>query len=101
MALFALALSGLVVTTAPQGAVNYGRVPRTLVREPAYQTKSPRYALLLFGAEARLRVWAVIDGTVLYLDRNGDGDLTQQGECFLGHLNSPEPRQDIRIRSRD
>ena len=35
-----------------------------------------------FGPNAEARVWVVIDGDVLYLDRNGNGDLTEPGERF-------------------
>jgi hypothetical protein len=34
----------------------------------------------VFGPEARSRVWLVLDGDVLYVDRNGDGDLTAKDE---------------------
>ncbi len=44
-------------------------------KEPAYQGK-PRYLYLAFGPTGDTRVWAVADGNRLYLDRNGDGDLT-------------------------
>jgi len=57
-------------------AADLASVDRTIKKEPAYQTKSPRYALLVFGPEARDRVWLVHDGDTLYVDRNGDGDLT-------------------------
>src|SRR5262249_4307689 len=40
----------------------------------------PRYCLLVFGPEAKTRVWLVLDGDVLYVDRNGNGDLTEAGE---------------------
>lgn len=63
-------------------ATDYDAVGRRLTKEPAYRTKNPRYALLLFGPEARLRVWVVLDGAVLYVDRNGDGDLTAENERF-------------------
>jgi len=68
--------------TAPARAVDYDKIERRLVKEPAYRTKAPKYALLLFGPEARLRVWLVMDGEVLYVDRNGNGDLTERGERF-------------------
>jgi hypothetical protein len=78
-----LGLCALALGAAPPpGGTDYGRIDRTLVREPAYQSRSPQYALLLFGREARVRVWMVLDGEALYLDRNGDGDLTGQGERF-------------------
>jgi len=56
------------------------KVPRTIAKEPDYQTKAPRYCLLVFGPEAKFRVWLVQDGDVLYVDRNGNGDLTEPGE---------------------
>jgi hypothetical protein len=51
------------------------------VKEPVYR-QPPRYCLLVFGPGAKTRVWLVLDGDVLYADRNGDGDLTQAGERF-------------------
>src|SRR5262249_36563246 len=45
-----------------------------------YQTKTPRYCMLVFGPEARTRVWLVVDGDVLYVDRNGNGDLTEPAD---------------------
>src|SRR5262249_3777467 len=44
--------------------------------------KAPRYCLLVFGPEAKTRIWLVLDGSVLYVDRNGNGDLTDKGERF-------------------
>jgi len=75
-------LYGFLLVSAPARAVGYDKIERRLVKEPAYRTKSPNYALLLFGPEARLRVWLVMDGEVLYVDRNGNGDLTERGERF-------------------
>ena len=65
-------------TTA--GAADLTKVERRLVKEPAYKSGSPRYALLVIGPEARDRVWIVKDGDTLYVDRNGNGDLTDPGE---------------------
>ena len=31
---------------------------------------------------AKVRVWVVLDGKTVYLDRNGDGDLTGKDERF-------------------
>jgi hypothetical protein len=44
-----------------------------------YRTKSPRYGLLVFGSEAKDRVWLVLDGKTLHVDRAGNGDLTAAG----------------------
>src|SRR5262249_19705371 len=38
---------------------------------------------LVFGPEAADRVWLVVDGDTLYVDRNGNGDLTEPGEKIV------------------
>jgi hypothetical protein len=68
-------------SAAPGRAVDYDKIDRTIGKEPAYSGK-PQYALLLFGREAKLRVWAVMDGEILYLDKNADRDLTAKEERF-------------------
>jgi hypothetical protein len=57
-------------------------IPRTIAREPAYRT-NPRYCLMVFGHDAKTRVWLVQDGGTLYVDRNCDGDLTEPGKKVL------------------
>jgi hypothetical protein len=57
------------------------KIDRTIAREPAYKSK-PKYCLLVFGPEAKMRVWLVLDGDTLYADRNGNGDLTEERERF-------------------
>jgi hypothetical protein len=64
----------------PAPAADLSKVDRTLVREPAYQSRALQYALLVFGPEPRTRVWLVLDGETLYVDRNRDGDLTGKDE---------------------
>ena len=54
-------------------------IDRTIVKEPKYGSQ-PHYALLVFGADGKNRVWLVLDGDVLYVDRNGNGDLTEANE---------------------
>src|SRR5262249_3478620 len=49
------------------------------VKEPAYR-QEPRYTLLVFGPQREQRVWMVLDGATLYVDRNGNGDLTEPDE---------------------
>lgn len=77
-------LTSLVCVTLGQPAVaaDLGKIDRSIAKEPEYQSKAPRYCLLLFGAEAKTRIWLVLDGRVLYVDRNGNGDLTDKGERF-------------------
>src|SRR3569623_1065639 len=61
------------------GAADLGKIDRRIRKEPAYKGK-PGYCLLVFGRAADHRVWLVLDGDTLYVDRNGDGDLTGEGE---------------------
>ncbi len=49
-------------------------------KQPKYAGK-PVYALLVFGPDANDRVWLARDGDTLYVDRNGNGDLTDPGEA--------------------
>jgi len=73
--------SALVVFLLVQSslAVDLTKIDRTIANEPAYKNK-PKYCLLVFGPEAKTKVWLVLDGDVLYVDRNGNGDLTEPGE---------------------
>jgi len=54
-------------------------VDKSIGKEPSYQNK-PAYALLVFGPEAKTRVWLAQDGEKIYVDRNANGDLTEPGE---------------------
>jgi len=72
----------LPLLACPANAQEVARIDRTVAREPHYATKCPSYCLLLFGPGAKARVWLVLDGDRLYVDRNGNGDLTEPGECF-------------------
>jgi len=57
------------------GAVDLRSKARPICKEPEY-SETPRYALLVFGDDAEHQSWLVVDGPTVYLDRNGDGDLT-------------------------
>ncbi len=54
------------------------RVERRIAKEPKY-IATPRYALLVFGTQADSQVWMVEDGKTLYVDRNANSDLTDDG----------------------
>ncbi len=54
----------------------------SLAREPAYR-QTPFYGLLVIGPEARGH-WLVVDGESVYLDRNANGDLTEQEDRLTG-----------------
>jgi hypothetical protein len=70
----------LALSAVSARAADLTTVDRKIAKEPAYQTKAPKYCLLVFGPEAKTRVWLVQDGDSLYVDKNGNGDLTEPGE---------------------
>ena len=80
-------------------AVDLATIDRSLRKEPAYESKQPQYCLLVFGTEAKTRVWVVLDGDVLYLDRNGNGDLTDPGERIAARevYRNSEERPDVEV----
>jgi hypothetical protein len=92
-ALIGVALSGRAA------AVDLTTIDRSIRKEPAYQSKAPQYCLLVFGPQAKVRVWVVLDGDTLYLDRNGNGDLTDPGERLAPRfaLHRPENRPDAEV----
>lgn len=94
------ALAALVLGVAPAGAVDYTKIDRTIAKEPAYESK-PLYLLMVLGPEARTRVWLVLDGDLLYVDRNGNGDLTEKRECKearrIHYANQKEPTFEFHI----
>lgn len=82
-------LSVLATAATGASAADLSKIDRAIRKEPNYKGK-PQYALLLFGPEAKTRVWVVKDGETLYVDRDGDGDLTGKDEVFA--LNCPNPQ---------
>jgi hypothetical protein len=60
--------------------VDLTKIDRTIAKEPKYKN-DPFYALVAIGPKATRLVWLVMDGDVLYVDRNGNGDLTETDEC--------------------
>jgi hypothetical protein len=70
-------------TALPTWSVDLTKIARTINKQPIYQG-TPKYCLLVFGPEATTHIWLVLDGDVLYVDRNGNGDLTEKGERFVG-----------------
>ena len=76
---WAVCLVGLLAQPAAS-APDLTKIDRSIRKEPAYRTKSPKYCLLVFGLEAKTRVWLVLDEDTLYVDRDGDGDLTGADE---------------------
>jgi len=69
--------------------MDLAKIDRAIGKEPAYKGK-PKYCLLVIGPEAKTRIWLVKDDNNLYVDRNGDGDLTQSAD--RAKFNSPYSR---------
>jgi hypothetical protein len=63
------------------GNPSFTKIERKITKEPVYQ-KTPKYCLVVFGAEAKTRIWVVVDGDTLYADLNGNRDLTEKAEQF-------------------
>jgi hypothetical protein len=74
-----LVLAAALWAAGGLGAAGLHQIERTIGKEPAYKNK-PKYCLLVFGEQAKTRVWLVQDGDVLYVDRNANGDLTEKDE---------------------
>jgi hypothetical protein len=75
-------LSALLVAGSmalPTSAADLPTIDRTIAKEPTYRNR-PKYGLLVLGPQAKTRVWLVQDGNRLYIDRNANGDLTEEGE---------------------
>jgi hypothetical protein len=87
----ALVAALLGFQNAAPPSIDFSKIDRTIAKEPKYLAK-PLYGLMLLDAEGKARVWIVLDKSsadaphhdVLYLDRNGNGDLTEAGERFSG-----------------
>jgi hypothetical protein len=84
---FTLAFLVALSLSLQAGAADLAAIKRVIRKEPAYQG-APKYCLLVFGKEATTRIWLVFDGKNYYLDRNGDGDLTEPGEKVVLDANA-------------
>jgi hypothetical protein len=85
----ALVLLGLFASCA--WASDGEKIDRSIAKEPSYQSGAPKYGLLTLGRAGKTHVWLVFDSVpdplrpggnedYLYVDRNGNGDLTEEGE---------------------
>jgi hypothetical protein len=89
-AVFLSTLVALGLLAVPAAAVDLTKIDRSIRKEPVYQSQNPQYCLLVFGPEAKTRVWLAVDGNVLYIDRNGNGDLTEPGERIAATREFPD-----------
>jgi hypothetical protein len=72
------ALVSLLLAAGSAAALEFDKLDRHITKEPAYQSK-PLYCLALLGRDAKTHVWIALDGERLYLDKNCNGDLTDDG----------------------
>jgi hypothetical protein len=76
---FLLAPALLVaVGLPPVSAADLSKIDRTLSDEPKYCTPTPKFCLLVFGPDARTRVWLVHDGDVIHLRASPNGKSPAQ-----------------------
>jgi hypothetical protein len=68
-----------LVSASTVFGADLSQINGVIAKEPAYGSK-PRYCLLVFGPDAKTRIWLVQDGDTLYVDRNRNGDLTEPGK---------------------
>jgi hypothetical protein len=92
---FSLALLACLVVSANAWTADLTRIERSIAKEPRYKTRTPEYCLLVFGPEAKTRVWLVRDGATLYVDRNGNGDLTEPGEKVAADARDSKPNENV------
>lgn len=78
----AAAVLSLLLLPGLLAAAELSKIERTIAKEPTYRGQ-PRYCLLVFGPQASTRVWLAQDGDTLYVDRNGNGDLTEPGDKVI------------------
>ena len=74
--------------TREPAPIDFAKLDRTPPKLPKLNAPVPQFGMLLFGAHAEKRVWVVLDKSdataeaydVMYLDKDADGDLTEDGE---------------------
>ena len=95
MSRLSLSLVACLTLVQSVGATDLSQIDRSIAKEPLYRTKTPEYCLLVFGPEAKTRVWLVRDGDTLYVDRNGNGDLTEPGEKVAADPRDSKPEENV------
>src|SRR6185369_10363704 len=80
--LFAIAISLRSVSPAvgqtSSSSNEVSHSDRAIIKEPTYQS-TPKYSLLTLGNRRATKVWMVEDGKRLFVDKNANGDLTDDG----------------------
>ncbi len=87
---------GLLLITSTS-AFDLTTIERKIAKLPELKSPQPLYCLLVFGPDAKTRVWLVRDGDVLYADRNANGDLTEPGERIEADAKVSEPDEGVLV----
>src|SRR5262249_16433726 len=74
---FVLSIVALLLLQPRATATDLEKIDRSIGKEPAYESK-PKYCLVIFGPEAKSRVWLVVDGHTLFTSGK-NGELTKHG----------------------
>lgn len=74
----AAALCCALPSAAPAATNSVNRYDRSILKEPKYQS-TPKYCLITMGDASEVRVWMVEDGKRLFVDKNANGYLTDDG----------------------
>ena len=77
----ALAACLALLLPATSAWADLSKVDRSIGKEPGY-SGNPEYCLMVFGPDARTKVWLVLDGDRLYVSRHADGNLTDPGDAI-------------------
>jgi len=95
------AVIALLTLQFPGNAADLSKIDRSIGKEPVYQSK-PDYCLLVFGPEAKTRVWLVLDGSTIHASgKNGEiAKLTQRSESGY-HLLIPGTLQELIVQATD
>jgi len=77
-------------------------IERKIKTTPKFTAAQQFYALVVLGPEWNKRVWFVVDGDDVYIDRNGNGDLTDADERLRYKMpTGPNRTSPLMRRSRD
>ncbi len=90
-----LALILSVYPCAALLAIDLAKIDRPAIKLPELRSGAAQYCLLVFGPDAAKRVWLVRDGDLLYVDRNGNGDLTEPGERVAADPKISKPKDGV------
>lgn len=68
------------------------KIDRNILKLPKFTSDKPGYLLLAFGPDAGFKVWVVFDGETLFVDANGNGDLTDDEPVRFNPALSTPPK---------